>query len=648
MKIRKMTASFGALQNNTIEFSPGLNVVYAPNESGKSTWCAFINAILYGVDSSSAQPRHRPSKLKFAPWGGAPMVGTMNVEFEDEEITISRQGPEDAPMRDFSASYTLTGEPVKGVKNLALGEFLLGIPQDVFERNAFIGQGSVPIGASTELEKRIASIVQTGEEGVSFREAQERLKTAQRILRQGDTGRLPEIEFEISAAREGLVSIEEESKKSWELQKAKAQAMEKRDSIADKVAELRKQQRRNSLEKLSSSRNYVKELESECERLKIKVEETEKRLQSGFFGMTDPAASRKKVYGDIMRMEEISKTAKKGGPILLNIIISVALLLAGAALALLFENIYTYVFAALLGVLSLGQGMRTLLIWISRKKAEGSKTEILTKYDCESVDVVKERLRIHEEIYAEYKAELENHLKAVEQLEKAMDEQAQLDADLLQDLDFTSGDGDAAKYARLLAEAESKLRDLREKSSEAQSRQNALGNSDEIRARIVNLSAEYEKLSLEYEAITLALEAMGEIASEIQNRLTPALSHKTAEIFSRLTGSRYDMVVLDKEFNAAAKLIGDNAVHDATLLSIGAIDQLYLAVRLAICELALPEGKTYPLILDDALVKFDDERCRCALELLREMAQVRQIILFTCHSREVQLMRGYPDVHTIG
>ena len=36
-----MTATFGKLENNTLTLMPGLNIIEAPNEWGKSTWCAF-------------------------------------------------------------------------------------------------------------------------------------------------------------------------------------------------------------------------------------------------------------------------------------------------------------------------------------------------------------------------------------------------------------------------------------------------------------------------------------------------------------------------------------------------------------------------------------------------------------------------------
>ena len=68
MRINKATASFGKLENESLSFHPGLNIIYAPNESGKSTWCAFIRAMLYGVDSSErSRAGYLPDKLRYAP-----------------------------------------------------------------------------------------------------------------------------------------------------------------------------------------------------------------------------------------------------------------------------------------------------------------------------------------------------------------------------------------------------------------------------------------------------------------------------------------------------------------------------------------------------------------------------------------------------
>jgi uncharacterized protein YhaN len=61
------------------------------------------------------------------------------------------------------------------------------------------------------------------------------------------------------------------------------------------------------------------------------------------------------------------------------------------------------------------------------------------------------------------------------------------------------------------------------------------------------------------------------------------------------------------------------------------VDQLYLALRLAVAEELTPDA---PLVLDDALVRFDDKRLSSALEILKEISRQKQVILFTCHSRE--------------
>mgnify|MGYP000633328757 CR=1 FL=1 len=78
----------------------------------------------------------------------------------------------------------------------------------------------------------------------------------------------------------------------------------------------------------------------------------------------------------------------------------------------------------------------------------------------------------------------------------------------------------------------------------------------------------------------------------------------------------------------------------ALTLSQGTADQLYLAVRLAVCELVLPAEEPCPLVLDDALANFDDGRCALALEALARLGEERQILLFTCHSREARLAEG--------
>ena len=108
--------------------------------------------------------------------------------------------------------------------------------------------------------------------------------------------------------------------------------------------------------------------------------------------------------------------------------------------------------------------------------------------------------------------------------------------------------------------------------------------------------------------------------------------------------------MLDRSLSLSAQPAGDAVPRALALLSQGAGDQLYLAARLAICRMVLPQDKAVPLILDDALANFDDtrmgadQRLAAALDWLLEESRTRQILLFTCHRREGDYLRNRAHV----
>ena len=132
--------------------------------------------------------------------------------------------------------------------------------------------------------------------------------------------------------------------------------------------------------------------------------------------------------------------------------------------------------------------------------------------------------------------------------------------------------------------------------------------------------------------------------TQLQGRFSPALGKRAAEIFDGLTGGAYGGVILDKTLRVSAEPAGTGVPRDVGYLSAGAADQLYLAVRLAVCDLVLPSENAVPIVLDDALSSFDDARCAAALDYLRKEAEKRQILLFTCHSREAAYFQDDPAV----
>lgn len=172
-----LNATFGRLEQHELHLHSGLNLICAPNESGKSTWGSFICAMLYGL--STRDRGLMADKNRFAPWSGAAMQGRMDILSDGRALTLQRDTRRaNAPMGNFSCTYTGTGTPVEGITAQNAGEQLLGVPRDVWERSAFIGQNALAVSQSAELERRISSLITTGEEDASFTESYERLKSS--------------------------------------------------------------------------------------------------------------------------------------------------------------------------------------------------------------------------------------------------------------------------------------------------------------------------------------------------------------------------------------------------------------------------------------------------------------------------------------
>ena len=171
MRIESMTATFGKLQTQTLTLEPGLNLLQMPNETGKSTWCAFLLAMLYGVDTSERKTRtNLPAKEHYAPWSGSAMEGQLRVEHEGRRITIERSSTARAPLAVFRAFDTDSGQPIEDLTAQNCGQVLLGVPRQVFERSAFVRQDASAISMDATLEQRLNALVTTGDESVSFQD----------------------------------------------------------------------------------------------------------------------------------------------------------------------------------------------------------------------------------------------------------------------------------------------------------------------------------------------------------------------------------------------------------------------------------------------------------------------------------------------
>ena len=677
MDFQHIEATFGKLEHCSLSFSSGLNIIEAPNESGKSTLLAFLRVMLYGFP-----PRERGAladKNRYAPWSLSPMRGTLSLSSQKGNITLQRDTTRaNSPMGRFSAIYTASGESVDGLTAADCGETLLGIPCEIYERSAFIRQSSLTVDASAELERRIAALITTGEEGQSFSEASAALKKQLNTRKYNKSGRIPALEAEIVAQERSLAELSQLTRSrqdaeaalaTFDAEEASLRAQLRAHDICDaqdiRLAAAQAQQRWQAAE--SSAEQLRRTLIEDRVPPRDALEQGRMRLIA-LSSLKADAADAQQRYRDAEGALAAfdAKPAERAHSLLPYIIVSAVLFAALMVIQTLPAAV------AMAGRVLSGIAPLALLIIDAN-----SRRKVRRVHD--------EKRRVFEQALREAQSDAAAQQKLCDSaarellvlipagdisrvstyLDTALHKYAELDTlerearELSLRCELLSAQQPqsdvptepAARPTRSRAELQSALDALTVRRREAQStfdytsgRCRAIGDAAELEAGLAQKRTELAQNQGEYDAIALAMEALQHANTALQSRFSPALSRRAGELFSRLTGGKYESVLLDRTFSAQAGEAGESISHDAQLLSLGTLDQLYLAVRLAICESVLPESDPPPIVLDDALVRFDDARCRAALDLLLEESKSRQILLFTCQHRESAYLAGRDGV----
>lgn len=739
MLIRRMTATFGRLREQTLELQDGLNILQAPNETGKSTWCAFLLSMLYGVNTKE---RDRAGVLadknRYAPWDGAPMSGRLDCRAGRDALTLFRTTRrQTAPMGDFQALYTGTADPVPGLTGANCGETLLGVSREVYARSAFIRQGGVAVTQDPGLERRIAALVTSGEEDTSYTEAVEALKKQLNRRRHNKTGQLPALEAELqeteaqlasqaeltrqrenllarsaeleakeAALREELAALDrwEAHRKRQDLQRvedAALQAEEKAAALRRRLEEERVPENdvtvrlRGAIVNLNTVRKSAEKAQEAYDASKSALAQAEEKLSaSPFAGQTAEEARQSaqtlpptslKAWNWLMLVLAAGLLAAAGwgyysgmdgtGPLQGVTYLPLApLLLGAAALVLVFLNwrkvkkgrtslTVRYGTVAPAEIQALADAYIQLLSDRDAAKAEASARSAAAQGLWQSVDVNADGILEEVRSFAPAAYDIPSAdaaLRASALLRKELAEAEKAAHEARLRVEFQTGqapqpeDPDAPPLLPPERNREAVTEDLeavrgglsalRSSLDRIAGRLHAAGDPLALQAAAERLTDEIALLEGEYAAIELAMSTLAHANTQLQGRFSPALGKRAAEIFDGLTGGAYGGVILDKTLRVSAEPAGTGVPRDVGCLSAGAADQLYLAVRLAVCDLVLPSEHAVPIVLDDALASFDDARCAAALDFLRKEAETRQILLFTCHSREAAHFREDPAV----
>jgi uncharacterized protein YhaN len=115
----------------------------------------------------------------------------------------------------------------------------------------------------------------------------------------------------------------------------------------------------------------------------------------------------------------------------------------------------------------------------------------------------------------------------------------------------------------------------------------------------------------------------------VQRDIAPILAAAVTARLPQITGGRYTEAIVDPATLVVQVRQHDSRLRDATLLSQGTREQIYLLLRLAMAEHLVTTDESAPFIVDDGLVQTDSVRAAAMLDLLHELSADRQVIVFS-------------------
>ena len=212
-----------------------------------------------------------------------------------------------------------------------------------------------------------------------------------------------------------------------------------------------------------------------------------------------------------------------------------------------------------------------------------------------------------------------------------LDGLARMIDDLATDVEDLDGQVEAAQAARFAAKQQLDRIDGGPAAAEAQQELLALS------ARIVKDASSYARLRL-------AGAVLERVVQAYRDRHQGPLLQRAGKVFARITLGSFSALTVDYEDDRQV-LLGvrpDAARVPVAGMSQGTRDQLFLSLRLAAIEQHIEGRGRMPVIVDDLLVQFDDDRAVATLEVLRELSEKTQVLFFTHHRHLVELAGKSP------
>ncbi len=165
-------------------------------------------------------------------------------------------------------------------------------------------------------------------------------------------------------------------------------------------------------------------------------------------------------------------------------------------------------------------------------------------------------------------------------------------------------------------------------------KENRLFNlEEEITRQGVQSWAEHQRAE-DIQALELAAQEITRISQSFYEDMQDELNAEISRYVSLFTAGAYDSVRLDEQ--GQLQILTEGREVRPELLSCGTLEQIYLALRLAVGKVVTKE-ETLPILLDEAFAMYDDDRLAQTLQTLSTLQN--QIFLFTCQKREVEMLK---------
>ena len=167
-----------------------------------------------------------------------------------------------------------------------------------------------------------------------------------------------------------------------------------------------------------------------------------------------------------------------------------------------------------------------------------------------------------------------------------------------------------------------------------------------IDEEIAEVKGKIKSLEKKLKGIEIATNYMEKAFKELQKSFGPVINKKVEDIFKDVTKGAYKDLRVSEDYNLVVKDTKSNKIMDASYLSSGTYDQIYLALRLGIIDIIF-EDKKVPIILDESFTQYDDNRLKTMLDIIYKRVYKNQIILFTCQKREINILKEKEKVNII-